>query len=396
MQSISKSSMNVKVIKTHSESHNLRKDELDYTFKELEKNNESWIAESTTDRLKTIKEYCKEKSGRKMQTNAEPIREAVVNLKPDTTMDDVKKMCDRLKKELKIEAFQIHIHRDEGKSKDNLNYHAHVVFDYQDKQKGTVLRLSKGDLYKMQDIVAESLGMERGKTSNKEHLSALEYKSKMEAEKLSVLMTKTTQLENNIKELRTAFEVERDEYVQKVHEFNRTKEHYEAEVRSFKKSLEPLKIEAQNEAKKIIEDAKKAVDSVDFRLAEAINQKFNRSPTFYMDPQKIIKEMPEIKIDPPKAERGFLMGTIEPKEHDRVINEVMKQLDEGLSAWKKAFTLQIIEASQIVGKELQQIADYRYAENAKKEWGLRNERLLQEARNQGINKEKGKGNEMGR
>lgn len=202
MQSISKSSINVKVIKTHSESHNLRKDELNYTFKDLEKNNESWIAESTSDRLKAIKEYCKEKSGRKLQTNAEPIREAVVNLKPDTTMEDVKKMCERLKNELKMEAFQIHIHRDEGKSRDNLNYHAHVVFDYQDKEKGTVLRLSKGDLYKMQDIVAESLGMERGKTSNKEHLSALEYKNKMEEEKFAILSAKNEEISKTYESIR--------------------------------------------------------------------------------------------------------------------------------------------------------------------------------------------------
>jgi len=237
MQRISKSSINVKVIKTHSESHNLRRDELDYTFKDLEKNNESWIAEKTSDRLKAIKEYCKEKSKRKMQTNAEPIREAVVNLKPTSTMEDVKKMCDRLKNELKIEAFQIHIHRDEGESRDNLNYHAHVVFDYQDKQKGTVLRLSKGDLYKMQDIVAESLGMERGKTSNKEHLTALEYKNKMESEKLAVLIAKNEELEK------------RSEIVGK--NINNAVEDHEKLKNEQEKELEKLKNEQQKELKEL-------------------------------------------------------------------------------------------------------------------------------------------------
>lgn len=248
MQSISKSSINVKVIKTHSESHNLRKDELDYTFKDLSKNNESWVAETTSDRLKAIKEYCKEKSGRKMQTNAEPIREAVVNLKPDTTMDDVKKMCERLKNELKIEAFQIHIHRDEGKSRDNLNYHAHVVFDYQDKEKGTVLRLSKGDLYKMQDIVAESLGMERGKTSNKEHLTALEYKNKMEEEKFAILSAKNEEISKTYESIRN--------------KINNSAESIESLKKEQEKELEKLeRLTSQNNN---LESAAKSLLAMDF------------------------------------------------------------------------------------------------------------------------------------
>jgi aromatic ring-cleaving dioxygenase len=307
----------------------------------------------------------------------------------------LKRLTDRLKTELKIEAIQIHIHRDEGKSRTELNHHAHIVFDWQDKEKGTTIKFNKQGLSEMQNIVSEVLDMERGVTSDKKHLKSLQFKNQQESEKLSVLMAKTAGLENNIKELRTAFEIERNDYVQKVHEFNRTKEHYEAEIKSFKKSLEPLKIEAQNEAKKIIEDAKKAVDSVDVRIAEAINQKFNRSPTFYMDPQKIIKEMPKIKIDTPEPKTNFL-GAVPKDEHDRVVKGILEQVQKGLDNYKKVFTLQIIDASEIVGKELQQIADYRYAENAKKEWAMRNERLLQEARNQGINKEKGKGNEMGR
>jgi hypothetical protein len=142
-----------------------------------------------------------EKSGRKLQKNAEPIREAVVNIKSTTTMNDLKRLTDRLKTELKIEAIQIHIHRDEGKSRTELNHHAHIVFDWQDKSKGTTLKFNKQGLSEMQNLVSEVLDMERGVTSDKKHLNSLQFKNQQEAEKLSVLMHQTAELSNKKTEL---------------------------------------------------------------------------------------------------------------------------------------------------------------------------------------------------
>ena len=189
-----KSSIHVNVVQNNSEAHNKREEKLDYVYEDLTKNNESWEQSKISDRLQAIKDHCLEKSGRKLQKNAEPIREAVVNIKSTTTMADLRRLSDTLQKELKIEAFQIHIHRDEGKSRNELNHHAHIVFDWQDKDKGTTIKFDKQGLSRMQNITADVLDMERGVTSDKKHLKALQYKNQQEAEKLAFLRDKTAEL----------------------------------------------------------------------------------------------------------------------------------------------------------------------------------------------------------
>lgn len=189
------SSINFKPAKSSSESHNNREVKLDYNYPELEKDNESWSKESIADRRAKIETHCKEVSGRKLQKNATPIREAVVNLDKEHSMDDLLNVAERLRVEKQIDCFQIHIHRDEGKSKDDLNYHAHMIFDWQDKEKGTMLRLNKVDMSQIQTIVAQELGLQRGElkeNSNRERLEPIEYKRKQE-------QLKVLELQNEIK-----------------------------------------------------------------------------------------------------------------------------------------------------------------------------------------------------
>lgn len=180
---MAKASIHFSPIQSNSEAHNERSTRLDYNFPELEKNNESFILERVATREKAINSYCKKVSGRKLQKNAEPIREAVVNLNSHHTMADLKRLATVLKEKKGIDCFQIHIHRDEGKSRDELNYHAHMIFDWQDKTTGKTLKLNRTDLSQIQDIVAETLQMQRGElrvNSNRERLEAVEYKRQQE------------------------------------------------------------------------------------------------------------------------------------------------------------------------------------------------------------------------
>ncbi len=91
-------SINFKAVKSSSELHNKREVELDYNFKSLEKNNESFISKSIEQAEKEIQISCKKISGRKLQKNATPIREAVVNLNANHGMSDLKKLADDFKK----------------------------------------------------------------------------------------------------------------------------------------------------------------------------------------------------------------------------------------------------------------------------------------------------------
>lgn len=194
-----KTSINFKAVKSDSETHNFRKKTFDYIRKELTAKNEYWQQEKISDRVSKIEAYCKQKSGRKLQSNAIPIREAVVVIKEDTTMKDLHDLSKKLEQELGIRIFQIAIHKDEGhwdkEAKEwKPNLHAHLVADWQDQKTGKTLKHQSFHYSKMQDLAAECLGMERGTAGSIERLEAVEFKIKKKEEELQALELKVQQM----------------------------------------------------------------------------------------------------------------------------------------------------------------------------------------------------------
>jgi hypothetical protein len=194
-----KTSINFKAAKSDSEIHNFRKKSFDYIRKDLTPKNEYWMEQKIADRLLKIESYCKEKSGRKLQKNAMPVREAVVVIKENTTMQDLHNLSKRLEEELKIRIFQIAIHKDEGHyDKDTKewkpNYHAHLVADWQDLQTGKTLKHQSFHYSKMQDLAAECLEMERGVSGSLTRLEAVEFKIKKKEEDLKILEERYSQM----------------------------------------------------------------------------------------------------------------------------------------------------------------------------------------------------------
>jgi len=245
-----KSSIHINPVKSTSEQHNNRDQELDYVFPEHTHENEQWVGELIADREKTIKRLCKQISGRKMQKNAEPIREGVVNLQSHHTMEDLQKLKSDLanmvytegkyegQKKWRFEIIQMHIHKDEGVAikiekkegeseeeykervdkepkkldPERVNYHAHLVFDWQDKENGKMLRYARGQMADLQTDVANSLGMQRGKerTADKrtanERLEPVEYKVKQRGKELVELQSEISVLEQKKNEAESRFE----------------------------------------------------------------------------------------------------------------------------------------------------------------------------------------------
>lgn len=194
-----KTSINFKAVKTDSEAHNFRRKTFDYIKKDLTRKNEYWVGDKISDRFRSIEAYCKEKSGRKLQKNALPIREAVVVIKENTTMQDLHKLSKRLEEELGIRIFQIAIHRDEGHyDKDSKewkpNFHAHLVADWQDLETGKTLKHQSFHYSKMQDITAECLEMDRGVSGSKRRLEAIEFKIQKKEEELLLLNNRITEM----------------------------------------------------------------------------------------------------------------------------------------------------------------------------------------------------------
>jgi len=210
-----KSSINIKPVSGNSEVHNLRTGnnaKLNYIRQDRTHLNKSWVQESVTDARKRIEETYKNAVGQKMQEKATPIREGVVNLGKDQNIDTLTSLSDKLKEHFGIKTIQIHIHEDEGyhqskydkegkEIKWKQNRHAHIVFDWTD-EKGKSLKLNKGDMADMQTIVAKELGMERGQSSDRKHLNAMEYKlQEMEKDAL--------QLKKDMKQLQAAIKAEK-------------------------------------------------------------------------------------------------------------------------------------------------------------------------------------------
>ena len=175
-----------------------------YVRLELTHNNEMYIApgmEGVTlqQHYDYLKSLVKEKTGRAMQEKdveykdkngktrvrkgSSPIREGVVNIKPDTKMDDLLHYVNGVHEKWGIRAIQIHIHKDEGhyenpedKSTWQPNLHAHIIWDWIDHQTGKSFKLKAEDMSQIQDMVAETLEMERGKRKEETGVEHLERK----------------------------------------------------------------------------------------------------------------------------------------------------------------------------------------------------------------------------
>lgn len=174
-----KTSIHIQPIKPGSERHNNRTKKMGHVRSELSASNEKFILCQVYERLEAIKAKYEAHTGQKMQKKATPIREGVVVIKKDTTMHQLMQFCRRCEEEFGIRAIQIYTHRDEGHfdaSEWKPNYHAHIVFDWTDERTGKTIKLNKDHMSLMQTMLASSLDMERGLSSDRNHLGALEWK----------------------------------------------------------------------------------------------------------------------------------------------------------------------------------------------------------------------------
>ena len=224
-------SVHIQACKTaSSEIHNLREKELSYVREELSHMNESIIHERITPALSRIEDTYTKATGQKLQPSASPLKEAVLVIREDTTMEEVKRFGELCHQEFGITPIQYHIHKDEGHY-DSItnewkpNLHAHIVFDFTcyehrmvektAKSNGKTIKnesgepekkmvdkygksskLGKSDMSRMQDLAAIATGMERGVASNKIHLDAQRYKAQAIAEDVKELQ----QLHTEVKE----------------------------------------------------------------------------------------------------------------------------------------------------------------------------------------------------
>ena len=148
---------------------NIRKEKF-YIRTDLMERNEMWVSSqlgdtSLTDYYNQIAAMVKEKTGRAMQTKdrervnkktgkvtivrgSTPLKEGVVVIKEDTTMEQLQKFCKVCNERWGVTVLQVFIHRDEGHygiPGDNAtwkpNLHAHIVWDWMNHDTGKSCKL---------------------------------------------------------------------------------------------------------------------------------------------------------------------------------------------------------------------------------------------------------------
>lgn len=200
---MAQTSIHLRPCKQSSEIHNKREKDLDYVRTDLSQNNEWWSAVSSLGELRSeISAMVKEKTGRKMQAKAEPLREGVVVIQEGTTMEQLQELGRRFQERFGVTPVQIAIHRDEGHWKGEEwkpNLHAHIVFDWYNHTTGKSIKTSKLDAVEMQTITAEVLGMERGVSSEKKHLESARYKAQARQKEIEQLEQQAAGLSDAVK-----------------------------------------------------------------------------------------------------------------------------------------------------------------------------------------------------
>lgn len=208
-----------------------------YFFHDLTPNNTHWVSSEFHGSCQSIfgqlQQLYQEKTGQMPQlkdrirvnkkTGKEttiagwsPIREACIPIKPETTIEDFGKVFEWLRQK-GLEPIRLDLHKDEGyKDEDTgeikMNYHAHLVVCWVNRETGKTAKLNAEDMSEFnQTVLPDALGMEAGEAkaiSGKEHLTAAAQRKKAELDRLSrketALKSEVATLEDEKKKLEQA------------------------------------------------------------------------------------------------------------------------------------------------------------------------------------------------
>ncbi|MBR2631730.1 MAG: hypothetical protein IKM68_10375 [Bacteroidaceae bacterium] len=199
--------------------------------------------------------FTDKKGKQRVRQGCSPIREGVVNIKPDTTMEDLLRYVERVHERWGIRALQIHIHKDEGhyevmeqreqcqaslniaESRQNSaepdtedpaswepNYHAHIIWDWMDHDTGKSFKLNTEDMSAIQDLVAETLDMQRGQKKKSEtgidHLERNDFIIRKQESKKKQLQEEAKKVVAEKEEAETEVEAAKTEVAELWKEYN--------------------------------------------------------------------------------------------------------------------------------------------------------------------------------
>lgn len=234
---------------------------------------------------------------------------AVVNIKSDTTMQDLERLAEHFEQKYGFQCYQIAIHRDEGyieNGEKHINHHAHLEFITLDKQTGKncfkLRDFPKSKMREIQDEVAEILGMERGQDKR------ISKRERVEPRKYAQMK-----------------EQERKEQAKLKAEHKQELESKEAELKFKDTKLEQEKL-SKKQLAELIEAERKAMLQENKELKEA-----NQQAIYIADDYKrlrAIKEQQDITIQELNEQIQRIKD--EAKERENFKNRLLNELDKVL------------------------------------------------------------------
>ena len=268
---------------------------------------------------------------------------AVCNIKPDTTMDDLKRLAQHFNDKYGFQCYQIAIHRDEGHidedGKKQINHHAHLEFVTLDKTGINRQReLTPQKLRELQSEVSQILQMQRGtdkRKSGRERTEPREYAKQKEAEKkttkqaINDLNKKIREIEKQqreaLKEADNAFQTERKRMIEANNalvEMGLPKIYEKDQYTDLGKwrDLAKAKIQECNQAQ--ILELKKQLEQ-EQRAHEATKRDLEKEKTISQDYKDFKKERNEQIL---KITKEMMISTENFKTYDDYDNGILKAI----------------------------------------------------------------------
>ena len=268
---------------------------------------------------------------------------AVCNIKPDTTMDDLKRLAQHFNDKYGFQCYQIAIHRDEGHidedGKKQINHHAHLEFVTLDKTGINRQReLTPQKLRELQSEVSQILQMQRGtdkRKSGRERTEPREYAKQKEAEKkttkqaINDLNKKIREIEKQqreaLKEADNAFQAERKRMIEANNalvEMGLPKIYEKDQYTDLGKwrDLAKAKIQECNQAQ--ILELKKQLEQ-EQRAHEATKRDLEKEKTISQDYKDFKKERNEQIL---KITKEMMISTENFKTYDDYDNGILKAI----------------------------------------------------------------------
>ena len=252
-----------------------------------------------------------ERTGQKLQKKAITLLSAVVNIKEDTTLDDLKQLGQELEKKLGTKIYQIAIHRDEGHINENgekkVNEHAHILCSGLDEEGRSVRRkLTKSMLRELQDLAAQTLGMERGKSvkqTKRKRLDTYQYKEAMKFRNADVkeIKKELNKKDQEVKELKSKLEDKEKE----IEEIKVTKKQLEEQIKQLREEMKKLNSKLQE--KEFTQEDYKALSAIKKQLkASNLQEIKEKLESFESEIKQRIKNRQKALINKYSEEKGLL------------------------------------------------------------------------------------------